>query len=297
MSAATTIDVCICTFQRVHIINTLASLAEIELPFHSTMRVIIADNDDEPSAQVAVAQAAEQFGLDIRYLHAPARNISIARNACLDAATADFVAFIDDDELVTHQWLIALTNRQREVNAAIVLGPVQAVYAPNSKSWLVEGDFHSTKPVWVRNRIITGYAGNVLMVRTSPALDGLRFRLDLGVNGGEDSDFFGRAHLAGAMIDYAPEALAYEPVSPERANLRWLLKRRYRFGQTHAMMLREANRGGAKDTINAALKAAYSWMMVILTCLRPITRRFWLMRGIFHIAVFRTLTAAHTASR
>jgi succinoglycan biosynthesis protein ExoM len=290
MSAPTTIDVCICTFRRMHVVKTLASLAEIELPFHSVMRVIVADNDDEPSAQVTVAQAAEQFGLNLHYIHAPARNISIARNACLDAATADLVAFIDDDELVTRGWLVALTTRQRELNAPIVLGPVQAVYGQGCKAWLIEGDFHSTKPVWVRNRIITGYAGNVLMVRNTPALASLRFRLDLGVSGGEDSDFFSRAHHAGAMIDYAPEALVYEPVPAERANLPWLLKRRYRFGQTHAMMLREANRGGHSDQIKAALKAIYSYAMVGLTCLHPVKRRFWRMRAMFHRGVWHTLT-------
>ena len=43
--------------------------------------------------------------IDISYIHAPARNISIARNACVEAATGKWIAFIDDDELASENWL------------------------------------------------------------------------------------------------------------------------------------------------------------------------------------------------
>jgi hypothetical protein len=45
--------------------------------------------------------AQSDLSLDCLYVHAPARNISIARNACLDAADAPLIAFIDDDETAT----------------------------------------------------------------------------------------------------------------------------------------------------------------------------------------------------
>ena len=291
MTSPTTIDICICTFRRAHVANTLASLALLEMPFNSTIRVIVADNDDEPSAQVMVAQAAEAHGLNVRYIHAPARNISIARNACLDAVTADFFAFVDDDEIVTPQWLVNMTAKQKESQAQCVLGPVQAVYDGRSPQWLLEGDYHSTRPVWVKNRIITGYCGNVLMHRNAPALAGLRFREDLGVCGGEDTDFFSRAHEAGAVIDYAPTAVIYEGVPPERANFRWLRRRKFRYGQTHAMQLLEAGKPRAKNMLMAAIKAALCFCMIVVS---PFNARKWILRGMLHCGVVSGLHSHKT---
>jgi succinoglycan biosynthesis protein ExoM len=67
------IDICICTFQRPYVVNTLASVAAL-LPVDGfSIHVIVADNDESPSAQVLVREAAEQFGLTLTYVHAPAR--------------------------------------------------------------------------------------------------------------------------------------------------------------------------------------------------------------------------------
>jgi glycosyltransferase involved in cell wall biosynthesis len=55
----------------------------------------------------------------------------VARNACLDAATAPLVAFIDDDQVASPEWLVALVGTLESSNADVVLGPVQAVYGPD----------------------------------------------------------------------------------------------------------------------------------------------------------------------
>ncbi len=291
MSLDTTqVDVAICTYRRMGVAATLASLAKLALPFNTTIRIIVADNDREPSAQVTVAQAAAEHGLNVTYLHAPAQNISIARNACLDAATGDFLAFVDDDEIVSPEWLAELLTRQRDTLAPIVLGPVRAVYRSDYPAWVVLGDFHSTKPTVTNGAITTGYAGNVLMTRD--AFTNQRFREDLGVSGGEDTEFFARLARAGARIAYAENAVAFEAVPPERATLRWLLKRRYRFGQTHALMLREAGAPLQKNKIKAYAKAFYCYAIACVCILFPLKRRQWLLRGTLHLGVARTLGAA-----
>src|SRR3954471_8661560 len=101
------VDICICTFRRPFLAETLRSLAALERE-GTDVRLIIADNDKVPSAKSLVDQAREGFPFPVTYLHAPSSNICIARNACLDAALADYVAFIDDDETVSPQWLSCL---------------------------------------------------------------------------------------------------------------------------------------------------------------------------------------------
>ena len=284
-SAVRTVDVCICTFRREQVTFTLRSLAEMTMPENCQLRIIVADNDTSPSAQVMVATAAETYGLTLTYLHAPAANISIARNACLDAATADYVAFIDDDEIVSQSWLSEMLLRQHESSADVVLGPVYPIYPDGSASWLVAGNFHATLPVTVGGKIITGYTGNVLMRRDAAALRGLRFDIALGVSGGEDTDFFSRAHRADASIAHAKDAAVFEAVPKDRTNLRWLLKRRTRYGQTHAQQL-AASGPRIGHILMATTKATFCFLRILLT---PPRWRHWLLRGTLHISVARSL--------
>nr|WP_295886877.1 glycosyltransferase family 2 protein [uncultured Devosia sp.] len=274
------IDICICTFRRSFLAKTLESIALLNQGGHD-IRIIIADNDATPSARDLVDAARGGVPFPITYLHAPASNICIARNACLDEADADYVAFVDDDEVVSPGWLNALVQRAEATNAAAVLGPVLAIYEPDAPGWMVDGDFHSTRPVFVGDTIRTGYTCNVL-IRWSAAYRTLRFDLALGKSGGEDTDFFYRLTAAGGTIAYAEDALVQEPVPPERASMAWLVRRRLRFGQTHGM-LQAGSR--AKSLAIVAAKITYCGAMTALTAFSPVLRRRNWLRAVLHIGV------------
>ena len=281
------IDVCICTFQRRHVDTTLRSISRLSLRPNWIIRIIVADNDETPSARDIVEATARDCSLLVTYLHAPARNISVARNACLDAATAPLVAFIDDDELAGPGWLAALLATLESTKAAVVLGPVQAVYGPECPGWIVKGDFHSTKPVWVGGEIITGYIGNVLLRRCAASIEGRRFRLDLG-QGGEDTVFFSEAWRAGGKIAYAPDALVTESVGTDRASLLWLVKRRFRFGETHALLLMTDRMGALRRAklIGVAVVKASLCLLAALANVAGASRFwYWILRGTLHVGV------------
>lgn len=235
------IDICICTYHRPAILDTLKGVAALEARDTFAMRVIVADNAAEPEARPSICAAADTLGLELLYVHAPARNISIARNACLAAAQADWIAFLDDDECPSPAWLKELFGEASRGGWDAVLGPVEAIYPNETAAWLRAGDFHSTRPVWVRGTIETGYTGNVLLRRELIARHGLDFRLELGRSGGEDLDFFYRLRDAGGRIGYAPGAVVREPVPPNRASLTYLLRRSFRRGQSHGARLRASS--------------------------------------------------------
>ena len=286
----TTVDVGVCTFRRPAVAETLASLAAQTLPDGVRLRVIVADNDGEAEAEPRVREAARAHGLDLTYVHAPARNISIARNACLDAAQGEFLAFIDDDETAAPGWIAALLDEAERGGWDAVLGPVNAVYGPGAPPWMARGDFHSTRPTPAAGKILKGYAGNVLIRRTAFEAPRLRFDLALGRQGGEDDDFFYRLTDRGGAIGYAPEALAYEPVPEGRASLRWLLKRGFRTGQTHAARLMRAGGGGRLVQIaTASGKAAICLAGAIAALLSPARAGRWLVRGALHVGVVARL--------
>lgn len=233
IAGAIAVDICICTYHRPAISNTLRSLSRQRDCDGILFRVVVADNAADSSQRQSIEATARELGLDVTYVHAPARNISIARNACLDAARQEWLAFLDDDEIASPMWLCSLVAEAKRGNWDAVLGPVEAVYSKSAPHWIRAGDFHSTRPVFVHGRIETGYTGNVLIRRAAIVRAGLRFRTELGRSGGEDEDFFNRLRNVGGRIGFAPAALAYEAIAAERTSLRWLMRRNFRAGQTY----------------------------------------------------------------
>ncbi|WP_311029728.1 glycosyltransferase [Mesorhizobium koreense] len=285
--AGVRIDISVCTYRRPGLEDTLRSIGALNVPDGAVVRIVVADNDAVPSARDLVYRLASLLPFNISYLHCPASNISLARNACLDAATGDLLAFVDDDEMVSPDWLIELLRSAAETGADAVLGPVRAVYGDDAPRWMKRGDFHSTLPVWVRGEIRTGYTCNVLLHRSSPKLAGRRFNLALGRSGGEDTEYFARLHEAGGTVAFAPEAIVYEPVPVDRARFAWLAKRRFRMGQTHGRLLAR-NRSGAamaREIGFAGAKTAYCLAAMALTVLSAEKRNRSLLRGIMHAGV------------
>lgn len=277
-----TVDVAVCTYRRESLAETLRSIAAQTLPLGAGVRVIVADNDETPSARARVTAEAAALGLDCFYVHAPAHNISVARNACLDAARADLLAFIDDDERATPGWLAALLARLDETGADAVLGPARAEYPADAPAWAARADLHSTRPpVTEMAAIRTGYSCNVLL--SLPAFAGLRFDPALGRSGGEDDVFFAEAVRHGARIAYAPAAVVDDPVPAARLALRWLWRRSFRNGQTYA----RTRLAGGGDRLAllpvAAGKAGVCFAGAALMLPAPARWRRLAIRGALHL--------------
>lgn len=280
-----TIDVCVCTFQRAELLHTLESLNELEEVENYDVRIIVVDNDRMPSAKALVEAFANVSKYPVTYLHGPAGNISIARNKCLEASTALLLAFVDDDEIVTGNWLKNLTLEMQKSGADVVLGPVIARYLTGAPKWLSIGDFHSTYPVWVKGEIRTGYTCNVLMNMGSPSIRGKRFNLSRGQTGGEDTEFFKHIFESGGQFSYCAEAIVREAVPENRATFAWLLKRKFRAGQTHGKLLAETLGTGSKITAaaRALLKVVYCLFSFCLCLTNRPMRNKALLRGSLHV--------------
>jgi len=287
------IDICVCTFRRPFLAETLKSISNLNCG-ELAIRVIVADNDFVPSAAPMVELIGRGFPFPIVYLHAPETNISVARNACADAADADFIAFVDDDETVEADWLRELVDAAVFAGADVVLGPVHAEYAAEAPSWMRDGDFHSTRPVLVGGEIRTGYTCNVLM-RWTEAARSQRFNLALGRSGGEDTEFFYRLHDLGLRFIEAPAAIVREPVPPSRATLSWLLRRRFRSGQTHGARLLTLGEPLAPALVLASAKVAYCIAATVVTLPWPVRWRGNLLRATLHLGALSGLAGSRQA--
>jgi succinoglycan biosynthesis protein ExoM len=293
-----TILVGVCTFRRPSLADTLASLGRQELPPGLALQVAVADNDESPSAG-PIVEAARLAGLPVEHLHAPARNISVARNRVLDRAEeigADLVAFVDDDERVEPGWLAALVAALDAGPADAAFGPVAAHYGPGAPAWMREGRLHDTHPEVDAGGVTNGYTCNVLLDARAPSLRGRRFDPALGRTGGEDSAFFEGARRAGARLVPAPLALAEEDVPASRARWDWLARRRLRMGQTHARLIGEGAGplGRARRAAVAGAKALACLGLAAAAGPSRARRNAALLRGCLHVGVVAGLLGART---
>ncbi|RJE78712.1 glycosyltransferase family 2 protein [Paracoccus sp. JM45] len=287
----------ICTFRRAELADTLASLEGLT-PCGLPVAIAIADNDGQPSARDLVEGIATRHAMPVTYLHAPQTNISIARNALLDHARATgarFLVYLDDDETVEADWLMHLVQTLEDTDAGAVLGPVRAHYQPTAPAWMDHARAHDTLPVFDKNGVITsGYTCNVLIDLADPAVEHLRFNPSRGRAGGEDSAFFADFLAAGGSISFAPKAMVHETVPDDRARLAWLLRRRYRMGQTHASLAaKDSPRKGRIRSAGVAMaKAAACGGLAIIGAARPAQRNRQLMRAALHIGAVAYLGGA-----
>jgi succinoglycan biosynthesis protein ExoM len=282
------IDLCICSYKRPEIADLLRQVSSQTGLAPEQLRVIVADNTEDAMMRECVPEAGRTYNLNLHYVHAPANNISIARNACLEHAEAPWVAFLDDDETPTPDWLGALWRAAVGGKWDAVLGPVRALYPPHAPSWLASGDFHSTAPVWVQGRIRTAYTGNVLFRREMVERLQLRFREELGKSGGEDEDFFYRFSDAGGRIGFAADAVVYEPVPPDRARFTWLMRRNFRAGQSHGARLNQRGRR-FHDIAIASAKASWCCAGAALCAAHATRRNRFLTRAALHAGVVARL--------
>jgi succinoglycan biosynthesis protein ExoM len=243
------------------------------------LTLLIADND----AAVGAAAPPNLASLHpLTYVPVPARGLSEVRNACLDAmpVDADGLVFIDDDEWAEPGWLQALLDMQARTAADIVQGVVRPVYALPAPAWLTFGGYHEVGPFQDGATLDHGASGNVLIMRSALVRSRARFHPLFNRSGGEDVEFFHQMLQSGCRMVAAAGAIAYEETPPDRMTLNWVLRRRWRTGETLGYVARRHGGAGMR-----ALKAvARGGRGIADAAIGAVTSKSRAVRGLTDIA-------------
>ncbi len=218
----------LCTFKRPSLLKLcLESLASLDIPDGVNVKFVVVDN--EPSDLNKDIIDAANFV----YLSEEKRGLVNARNTFLEYVArqgADYIGFIDDDEVVPGNWLVDMLKSMDETQADAVSGPVEIIIPEHAPACLKYAyqfskvkDYKPTKTLPMGNVFFKGEL----------VIKGLRFDQKFNHTGGEDIDFFKRASENGAILYRSPLGSVKEFLTPEKASLNAFYKRVLRVSSVH----------------------------------------------------------------
>lgn len=249
------VAICICTYNRPQGLSMLLCALEHQRLIrvrNSEVQIVVVDNSPDGSAQALIAAHSKASRFSFVTVHQPERGLSRARNTALAAAhAADFIAFIDDDEVPASGWLQSLYEAITSTDAAAAAGPVKPIFEALPPAWIVRGGFHA-KRLPPKNGFVTdAYTCNAIVSRQAIEMAKLRFDEELDEIGGEDTLFFRTLLDAGLRIAWCEKAVVYEWINPQRLKLSWLLRRWYRTGNVEARLGHRSGTGLSIRIANA----------------------------------------------
>lgn len=232
--ASVSVAICALTLHRpIGLTSLLDGLARLDVPSDAEISVIIVDNDAEGSAVAVVDAWRDRMPWPLHLVVEPRRGIPFGRNAAVAAAhDADFLAFIDDDEVPDPGWLRELLAMQRAKGADVVTGPVLPRFESSPPSWVTEGGFFNRLRFEDGERLTWATTSSVLIATRVLPAGSPAFNEAMAFTGGSDTHFFMRGEDLGWKMVWADRAVVTELIPTSRVTTRWLLSRQYRRGIT-----------------------------------------------------------------
>ncbi len=230
----TSCSICIASYRRPESLGrTLDSLFAQQIDADVCVEIIVVDNDPERSAH-CVVESLRSPRFPVRYLSEPRKNISLARNAGVHAATGELMLFIDDDEQADPAWMRRLLAARDRYDADIVWGKVAPRFDPAAPAWASALAMFD-RPLPPEGPVDEAHGtGNVLVAASLLRGEPGPFDERYGATGGEDMHLFDRLLRKGAVAVTCPSAVVIEDVPLARTTTEWVVRRARRTGCLYA---------------------------------------------------------------
>ncbi len=232
------ISMVVCTYNRIKMlkeaINSLLCQSIINDP-SIKWEVIVVNNNSDDGTEEYLKELAKENRF-VKYVLETNQGIGYARNAALENAQYDIIAYIDDDETADENWAAEMIRVFKENdNIGCVSGPYYLEEKEKIPTWFpkemhgILGDInnYSEQKDYFDLGRKDCYAGN-MAISKKVVEHGLRFPLlgrkkDILLNG-EDIYMAFSIYDAGFKVFYAPKAKIYHKFIPARATVNYAIK-------------------------------------------------------------------------
>jgi glycosyltransferase involved in cell wall biosynthesis len=238
------ISVVICTYNRCNKLkDTLVSLAQLSIPNDLPWELIVVDNNSSDETKSVVESFLPIPRLNAKYVLERNAGLSHARNRGVAESQGEVISFLDDDVIVTSDWLTEIWKAFQQYGAMCVGGRVLLYGNPQMPSWwhqtfnVAIGKFDRGDTV-IRYKNadgeLIGIGANMSFHRAVFEKYGL-FDTEMGRIGkrhttGEETDVVLRLGRNNELAIYYPRAVVYHCISNDRFSKRYLRLNAYNFG-------------------------------------------------------------------
>jgi glycosyltransferase involved in cell wall biosynthesis len=133
------IDIVLRTYNRAHRLEGAIDSLFAADSTGITRRLIIVDNNSTDSTAAVIAAAQQRYGADISSCVELRPGGQHALNRGIADATAPIVAFFDDDEHVTADWLQVIAREMADLETGYIAGPVRPLWDGEAPDWIPPG--------------------------------------------------------------------------------------------------------------------------------------------------------------
>jgi len=239
------ITVILCTYNRAASLGAaLDSVLASLMPSGVAWELLVVDNNSKDNTRAIVTDYIARFPDRVRYLCETKQGLSNARNAGIQNARGEVIAFMDDDVTLDPNWLQLLTSHLLDGSHSGAGGRVRPPKDFVAPDWLtLDGGRMDASGVLALfdagdqpgELQKPPFGANMAFRREMFEKHG-NFRADLGrcgddLIGNEDTEFGNRLLAAGERLRYEPEAVVYHPVSPDRLNQKYFLAWWFAYGR------------------------------------------------------------------
>jgi len=212
--------------------DTLESLSKLELPVGYRVELVLADNDPTETTRPVAEDYKKKFNYSFTYLTEKRRGIVYMRNAILEYAetqNTSLLAFIDDDEIVSEDWLVRMVEAKEKFKADVIVGRVERKLPEDTPKWILQGKFFERPNIKTGTVRRAASTSNVLFDFKKLVVEfGLKFHPALNLSGSSDTYLFSEATEKGARIVWLNEGRIHESIPKSRMTVKWQLQRAFR---------------------------------------------------------------------
>jgi len=226
---------------------TLESLLgqPVDVPYE----ILVVDNNSTDNTHAAVREFQQHHGGKVRYIFESQQGSSAARNAGIQAARGEIIAFVDDDVVADPGWL----------------GALRAAYEKVPDAWCIGGkvalEISGVVPHWFDSRSLTllvylsfqDFGSDIVRINFPLALSTANFsvrrdvlarvglfdtglgRFDKGLLCGEDTNLCYRIQKANGPVYFCRDASVHHVVPSSRMTKRFFRERAYWQGITEGL--------------------------------------------------------------